>query len=112
MDDADSWLLLAFLACLVLSAFFSSAESAFISLPKLRIRYLVESGVKGAKQLAKAAERPERFLATVLLGNNLVNVAAATLGTIIAVATFGLPWTSHSYYWSDNPNLGIWRGYS
>ena len=92
MDDADSWLLLAFLACLVLSAFFSSAESAFISLPKLRIRYLVESGVKGAKQLAKAADKPARFLATVLLGNNLVNVAAATLGTIIAVATFGLPW--------------------
>mgnify|MGYP001092774998 CR=1 FL=1 len=89
MDDADSWLLLAFLVCLVLSAFFSSAESAFISLPKLRIRYLVESGVKRAEKLAKLAERPERFLATVLLGNNLVNVAAATLGTIIAVAAFG-----------------------
>jgi len=74
---------------LVLSAFFSSAESAFISLPKLRIRYLVESGVKGAKQLAKAADKPARFLATVLLGNNLVNVAAATLGTIMAVAAFG-----------------------
>ncbi len=92
MDDADSWLLLAFLLCLALSAFFSSAEAAFISLPKLRIRYLVESGVKGARQLAKAADRPERFLATVLLGNNLVNVAAATLGTIMAVAAFGLPW--------------------
>ena len=92
MDDADSWLLLAFLVCLALSAFFSSAESAFISLPKLRIRYLVESGVKGAKQLAKASEKPERFLATVLLGNNLVNVAAATLGTIMAVAILGLPW--------------------
>ncbi len=92
MDDADSWLLLAFLACLVLSAFFSSAESAFISLPKLRIKYLVESGVKKATQLAKNAEKPERFLATVLLGNNLVNVAAATLGTIMAVAVFGLPW--------------------
>ncbi len=89
MDDADSWLLLAFLVCLALSAFFSSAESAFISLPKLRIRYLVESGVKGAEKLAKAAEKPERFLATVLLGNNLVNVAAATLGTIVAVAAFG-----------------------
>ena len=89
MDDADSWLLLAFLACLVLSAFFSSAESAFISLPKLRIKYLVESGVKRAEKLAKVAERPERFLAAVLLGNNLVNVAAATLGTIIAVAVFG-----------------------
>ncbi len=92
MDDTDSWLLLAFLVCLALSAFFSSAESAFISLPKLRIRYLVESGVKGAKQLAKASEKPERFLATVLLGNNLVNVAAATLGTIMAVAILGLPW--------------------
>jgi len=90
VDDADSWLLVAFLFCLVLSAFFSSAESAFISLPKLRIRYLVESGAKGAEKLAKASEKPERFLATVLLGNNLVNVAAATLGTIMAVATFGV----------------------
>ncbi len=89
MDEADSWLLLAFLVCLALSAFFSSAEAAFISLPKLRIRYLVESGAKGARQLAKAAEKPERFLATVLLGNNLVNVAAATLGTIMAVSVFG-----------------------
>jgi len=89
VDVADSWLLLAFLVCLALSAFFSSAESAFIALPKLRIRYLVESGVKGAEKLARVAEKPERFLATVLLGNNLVNVAAATLGTIIAVAAFG-----------------------
>jgi len=92
LDDGDSWLLLAFLICLALSAFFSSAEAAFVSLPKLRIRYLVESGIKGARQLAKAADKPEKLLATVLLGNNLVNVAAATLGTIIAVAAFGLPW--------------------
>ena len=89
MDAADSWLLLAFLVCIALSAFFSSAESAFISLSKLRIRYLVESGVKGAEKLAKVAEKPERLLATVLLGNNLVNIAAATLGTILAVAAFG-----------------------
>ena len=92
MDAASSWLLLAFLVCVALSAFFSSAESAFISLPKLRIRYLVESGVKGAEKLAKFAEKPERFLATVLLGNNLVNIAAATLGTIMAVSVFGFPW--------------------
>ena len=48
MDGAGNWLLLVFLICLALSAFFSSAESAFISLAKLRIRYLVESGVKVA----------------------------------------------------------------
>ncbi len=92
MDPSDSWLIPAFLLCLALSAFFSSAESAFIALPKLRIRYLVESGVKGAEKLAKAADKPERVLATVLLGNNLANIAAATLGTIIALAIFGLPW--------------------
>jgi len=92
LDAADSWLLLAFLVCLALSAFFSSAESAFIALPKLRIRYLVESGVKGAEKLARVAEKPERFLATVLLGNNLVNIAAATLGTIMAVTVWGYPW--------------------
>ncbi|MFP3898785.1 MAG: hemolysin family protein [Dehalococcoidia bacterium] len=92
MDAGDSWLFLAFLACLGFSAFFSSAESAFIALPKLRIRYLVESGVKGAEKLAQVSEKPEKLLATVLLGNNLVNVAAATLGTIIAVSVFGYPW--------------------
>ncbi|MFU8796787.1 MAG: hemolysin family protein, partial [Dehalococcoidia bacterium] len=92
MDPPDSWLFIAFLICLGLSAFFSSAESAFIALPKLRVRYLVESGVKGAEELARVAERPERILATVLLGNNLVNIAAATLGTIMAVAVFGYPW--------------------
>jgi putative hemolysin len=92
LDATDSWLLLAFLVCLALSAFFSSAESAFIALPKLRIRYLVESGVKGAEKLAKVADKPERMLATVLLGNNLVNIAAATLGTIMTLAIFGLPW--------------------
>ena len=48
MDGAGNWLLLVFLTCLALSAFFSSAESAFISLPKLRIKYLVESGFKVA----------------------------------------------------------------
>ena len=92
MDASDSWLLLAFLVLLGLSAFFSSAEAAFISLPKLRIRFLVESGVKRAERLAKLAEKPERFLAIVLLGNNLVNIAAATIGTIISVSVFGYPW--------------------
>ena len=90
MEDADSWLILAFIVCLVFSGFFSSAESAFLALPKLRIRYLVENGRRGAEWLDKMAESPEKVLATVLLGNNLVNVAAATLGTIMAVATFGL----------------------
>ncbi|NIR12421.1 MAG: HlyC/CorC family transporter, partial [Desulfobacterales bacterium] len=50
------------------------------------------SGVRGAEKLARVADRPERMLATVLLGNNLVNIAAATLGTIMAVTVWGLLW--------------------
>lgn len=90
MEDVDSWLIAAFILCLLFSAFFSSAEAAFLALPKLRIKYLAENGRKRAEQLARMAESPEKFLATVLLGNNLVNVAAAALGTVMAVATFGL----------------------
>lgn len=92
MDDPDSWLIIAFFLCLALAAFFSGAEAAFLALPKLRIRYLQENGVKGAEHLANASKRPGKFLATVLLGNNLVNVAAATLASVLAVAIFGLPW--------------------
>lgn len=71
--------------CLALSAFFSSAETAFVSLPRIRVRHLVETGVAGAERVAKMTERPERLLATVLLCNNFVNVAAAALGTAVAV---------------------------
>ena len=78
VDEPASWLLPAFILCVLLSGFFSSAESAFISVPRLRVRYLRESGLRGAEQLERVLDRPERFLATVLLGNNLVNIAAAT----------------------------------
>ncbi len=72
--------------CLVVSAFFSSAETAFVSLPKTRVRHLVDTGVSGAKRVARITEQPERLLATVLLCNNFVNVAAAALGTAVALS--------------------------
>ena len=71
--------------CLAFSAFFSSAETAFVSLPRTRVRHLVETGVAGAERVARMTERPERLLATVLLCNNFVNVAVAALGTAVAV---------------------------
>lgn len=74
-----------FLLCLLISAFFSSSETAFISLQKVRLRHMVDSGVSGAEDVAKLTRRPEKLLTTVLIGNNFVNTAAAALGTIIAV---------------------------
>ena len=75
--------------CLVLSAFFSSSETALISLERFRVQHMVETKVRGAARVAKLIERPERFLSTILLGNNLVNTAAAAIATILAINICG-----------------------
>ncbi|MBI4307496.1 MAG: HlyC/CorC family transporter [Chloroflexi bacterium] len=88
----ESYILLNFvilLVCLALSAFFSSSETAFISLSRVRLRHLLDSGVVRAERVFRMVEHPDRLLTTVLLGNNLVNTAAAAIGTVIAVSLFG-----------------------
>ena len=85
--DHVSTLYLALLApSLLLSAFFSSSEAAFLSLRKVRIRRLVEDGVPGAERVARMVDEPAKVLPTILLGNNLVNTAFAALATVIMVA--------------------------
>jgi len=92
MESINSLYLIIFVICLGLSAFFSSAETAFVSVPRLKAKHLVSVGRKGAERLERLVEQPSRFLAAILLGNNLVNVAAATLGTVMAVAAVGPAW--------------------
>ena len=74
---------------LILSAFFSSSETAFTSLQRFRVEHLVATNVRGARRVAKMIERPERLLSTVLLGTNFVNAAAAALATILAISAWG-----------------------
>ena len=86
MSNTDVIYLVLFFVCLLLSAFFASSETAFISLQRLRLRHLARtdhSDSDAAKQVATMTEKPERLLTTVLLGNNLVNTAAAALATIL-----------------------------
>ncbi|MBI2868850.1 MAG: HlyC/CorC family transporter [Chloroflexi bacterium] len=80
---------LVFLLCLVLSAFFSSSETAFISLQRIRLEHMLDNKVTGAERVARLVRRPERLLSTILLGNNLVNTAAASLGTFLAITLLG-----------------------
>ncbi len=70
---------------LALSAFFSSSEAAFLSLQKTRVAHLLKEGVPGAQRVADMLSEPERLLSTVLLGNNLVNVAFTSVITVIVV---------------------------
>ncbi len=88
MDIIGIYLIL-LLVSLVLAAFFCSAETAFIGMQKLRLQHLVEKGDPRAKTAARIMERPERFLATVLLGINFFETAIATMGKLIAVSLWG-----------------------
>ena len=75
--------------CLALSAFFSGSETAFISLQRFRLEYLISTEVKSAKKVARLIEKPEKFLSVVLFGNTLVNAAAAALATFIVTEYLG-----------------------
>ena len=74
---------------LVFSAFFSSSEAAFLSLQRTRIAYLVSTGIPGAKRVADMMGQPERLLSTILLGNNLMNVAFTSVVTVSAIEFVG-----------------------
>ena len=84
-------------AFLVLSAFFSSSEAAFLSLQRTRIAHLLSEGVPGARRVAAMLDEPERLLSTILLGNNLVNVAFSAIITLVVVDRVG----------PDNEGLGV-----
>jgi len=69
---------------LLLSAFFSGSETAFLSLDRMRLAHRVREGEPGAARVAALLDRPHRLLSAILLGNNLVNTGAAAVGTAIA----------------------------
>jgi len=71
------------------SAFFSGIEVALVSIRKSRVEQLVKQKVRGAKALQKLKSDPGRMMASVLLGNNLVNITAAAVATQMALELFG-----------------------
>ncbi|MCQ8893198.1 MAG: hemolysin family protein [Methanolinea sp.] len=85
----DLLLLLLFIVCLLLSAFFSASEVALISISRAKVRTLVNEKRQGAQALARLKEHPNRFLITILIGNNIVNVAAAAIATAVTIRVFG-----------------------
>ncbi len=89
MSGIETLYLVLLIACLILSAFFSSSETAFISLQRIRIEQMVNTKVRGAKRVANMVGQPEKLLSTILLGNNFVNTAAAAIATFLAVSLWG-----------------------
>ena len=75
--------------CLVLSAYFSATETAFSSANTTRLKTLAEKGNKKAALVCKLLSHYDRLLSTILIGNNIVNIATASIGTVLFVKHYG-----------------------
>ena len=74
---------------ILLSGFFSSSETGLMAINKYRLRHLANKGHRGAKLAQKLLRKPDRLIGLILLGNNLVNILAASIATIIGIKLFG-----------------------
>ncbi len=88
-DTPTSVLLGALVALLILSGFFSISETSMMALNRYRLKHLAQSGHRGARLTTQLLARTDKLLGVILLGNNLVNAAAATLVTLITVRLLG-----------------------
>src|SRR5690606_27079178 len=86
-----SWELWVLLGLLLGSAFFSASETALLSVNRLRLRSQADEGVPRAQLLSSLLENPNKLIAAILIGNNVVNVSASALATVLAIRLWGPP---------------------
>lgn len=90
MDQIPLPILFGILALLlVLSAFFSGSETGLMSLNRYRLRHLAKIGNRTAQRTSALLERPDRLIGVILLGNNLVNIGASAVATLIGIRLYG-----------------------
>lgn len=87
--ESDSLSLIIIVFCIVMSAYFSATETAFSSLNRIRLKNMAEKGNKKAALVMKLSENYDVLLSTILIGNNIVNIASAALATLIFVKYLG-----------------------
>ena len=86
-DDTVSILII--VACVVMSAYFSATETAFSSINRIRIKNMAEKGDRRAQLVLRMSENYDSLLSTILIGNNIVNIACASLATLLFVDWLG-----------------------
>ncbi|MBR6303110.1 MAG: HlyC/CorC family transporter [Lachnospiraceae bacterium] len=85
MDIETILKIIVLLVLIILSAFFSSAETALTTVNKIRIHSLAEEGNKAAARVDKILEKRSKMLSAILIGNNIVNISASSIATVIAI---------------------------
>lgn len=88
MDPQSIGMLAALLVLVVLSAYFSATETAFTSLNRIRLKSKAENGNRRAALTLRLAEDYDRLLSTILIGNNIVNISASTISTLLFTRLF------------------------
>ncbi|WP_147418124.1 HlyC/CorC family transporter [Salinisphaera sp. Q1T1-3] len=90
MDTIPLWVLFCILfSMLALSAFFSGSETGLMTLNRYRMKHLAQTGHGGARRAADMLETPDKLIGLILLGNNLVNIIASSLATVIGIRLYG-----------------------
>ncbi|MDY4128060.1 hemolysin family protein [Peptostreptococcus porci] len=90
MESGSLWIqVIILLVLMIISAFFSASETALMSVSKVKIRHLREEGVRGASVVEKLISEPKKLLSTILVGNNVVNIAATSISTSLLLKLFG-----------------------
>lgn len=89
MDPSDIFQLISLVVLLALSAFFSSSETALTTCNKIRIRALADDGNKRAARVLAITELQGKMLSAILIGNNIVNISASSIATVLATKLFG-----------------------
>ena len=85
MDSSDAWRIITLFILLVLSAFFSSAETCLTTVNKMRMKSMADEKVKNARIVLKLIENQTKMLSAILIGNNIVNLTASSLTTSFAI---------------------------
>ena len=89
MDDGSITLLVALIVLIAFSAFFSASETAFSSLNQIRLKSRADEGDTSAARVLAMAEKYDKLLSSILIGNNIVNIAAASIGTVLFTKRLG-----------------------
>ena len=89
MDSKQTIQLIIIIVLILLSAFFSSAETSLSTVGEIKVRSLVEEKKRGARLLQKILENYSKMLSAILIGNNIVNIAASALVTLFTMQLWG-----------------------
>ncbi|MFD1801951.1 HlyC/CorC family transporter [Mixta tenebrionis] len=82
-------LIITLVVMILVSAYFSASETGMMTLNRYRLRHKARSGNRGARRVEKLLRRPDRLISLVLIGNNLVNILASALATIVGMRLYG-----------------------